>query len=174
MVRGIQCGNEKLNTSLPAATVNILHAIHSISHRRGMHRLARIEVPQRSSSARIDRLEGFAIVAEEQQSAGRRQRSAPGPSGSYLRVAPNCFSIRQRECQQISSGLFRRRMNGPGIVKRLAWHEFSGLRENNIAFLQSEYVEKSGIRIVGGRKPICRSVNSWADVRAFGRWNFAR
>ena len=158
----------------PCRHGNILHTIDGIGHRRGMHRLACIEVPESTSRARVNRFERFAIIAEEQQSASRRQRPAPGPSGSYLRVAPNCFPIGQRQCQQDLLGLFRRGMIGSGIVERLACHEFSGLREKNIAVLQGEYIEESGIRIVGRRKPICRSVNSWADVGALRQLELSR
>src|ERR1017187_6416530 len=155
----------------PCGHCHILHTIHGIGHGRCAHRLARIEVPQRPARTRVDRFEGFAIVPKEQDPPSRRQRPAPGFSWAYLRVTPDRFSIRRGKCQQNLLGLFGWWKSGTGVIKRLAWYEFSGLCEKKITALQCDYVKETSIRIVGRRKPIRSPVDSRADIRAFRRRN---
>src|SRR5262249_40502655 len=54
----------------------------------------------------------------------------------------------------------------------LAGSEISGLCKEGVAVFQSEKVEQSCVRVVRRRKPIRRSFDTWADVRAFQRGNF--
>ena len=148
---------------------HILHTVHCVSHWRGTHNLAGIEVPQGAASTGVNRFKRFAVVSKEQQSSSCRQSSAPGLSVTDLHVAPHNFSVRRRKRKQHLLQLFGGRSSGASVVKSLPRGKLSGLCEKSIAALEGNYVEESCLRVVGGRKPICRSFDPRANVCPFWR-----
>src|SRR5579862_2874098 len=72
----------------------VLNAIDRVSHRRGIYRLSRIEVPKRMARGCINRLQCARIVSEENQPACGCECSAPGVTATHLGIAPGHFPIR--------------------------------------------------------------------------------
>ena len=67
---------------------NVLFPFGHVSHGRSAERLVRVEVPKRLAILRIHRCERSAIVAQEQNTSGRRQHAARAAAGTELRNFP--------------------------------------------------------------------------------------
>src|ERR1043165_392737 len=158
----------------PRCNGYILGSLNRISHRRSVHFLARVEVPQWPAASRHDPLERPSIIAEENQTAGRRHGAAPGSSVPRLRISPHDLSFRYGERQQNLLSFLVGRHLCPSVVVGLAALERCRAGEEKIATLKRHHIEKFGLRIVRRRKPVRRPIQAWTNVGALLGWYSAR
>src|SRR5215471_1596867 len=68
---------------------NVLFAVHRIAHRRSMHRLARVEMPQWLACFCVNCFERLGVVAKKNEARGRRHGSGGRPAAACrLQISP--------------------------------------------------------------------------------------
>src|SRR6185369_8443928 len=120
---------------------DMLNPVDHVGHRRSMHRLAGVEMPQWTTSLRIHGFEGTGVIAEEDKPPGGRQRSSPGIAGANLGITPHYLPVSHRVRQQHLLSTFIGRKFRAGIVVSLPHCERLWVGEEQIAAFQSDHVE---------------------------------
>ena len=72
---------------------HILDPIDHVTHRRSVHRLARIEVPECTAGPSLNRFQRPGIIPKEHQSTGGGQRPSPGIAVADLGITPDWLSL---------------------------------------------------------------------------------
>ena len=87
---------------------DVLPLIEDVGHRRRLPVGVRVEPPHRRAVRRIHGGERSAVVGEEHEATGRRQRPAPGRCASYLRhFPPDLAGAQVDRAQELLPGLVR-------------------------------------------------------------------
>src|SRR6201988_5466380 len=133
-----------------------------------MNVLARVEMPERSASAGIDRFERLRVIAEEHQSAFSGHRSGEGAPTANLHRAPGWFVSLESVSKQNAFPVNGRNVFHACRIVGMPLLKFFCFLEIQIAVFGRKKIKQPGIGIIGGRVPVGRAAEARTDARAFG------
>src|SRR3984957_10431008 len=147
---------------------DILFAADGKTHRRSVHQLAGMKMPERRAGLSVDGFEGFGVVAKKSEAAGSGHGATGGMPGTDLRIAPGKFPGGDIERQQSFFRIAVARMLYAGGVIGAALFELLRFQEIRGAILQGQKVKQMCGGIVGRRVPVGGAFKAGADQCAFG------